>query len=62
MPANQTLIEKVISAFPELAENQVPFITKEIILQNDLDETGDYIAKWEYEKPLPTSLTGYLRA
>lgn len=24
-----------------------------IELQNDADETGDYIAKWEYEKPIP---------
>ena len=32
-----------------------------IALQNDSDGTGDYIAKWEYSKPVPASLKQYLR-
>lgn len=55
-----TLYEKVIEAFPELANN--PNLDRlGIILQNDSDGTGDYIAKWEYPQSLPETLTSYLR-
>ncbi len=55
-----TLYEQVIEAFPELRDN--PNIDRlGIILQNDSDGTGDYIAKWEYSKPLPKSLVNYLK-
>jgi hypothetical protein len=40
-----TLYEKIIALYPELAG--VSF-TNEIILQNDSDGKGDYIAKWEH--------------
>jgi len=47
-----TLYEKIIAAFPELANN--PDLDRlGIVIQNDSDGEGDYIAKWEYEKPLP---------
>lgn len=62
MATSKTLIEKVLETFPELIENQIPFITRQIILQNDLDGTGDYIAKWDYLTPLPESLAEYVRA
>jgi len=55
-----TLYEKVIEAFPELADNR-DLDRLGIILQNDSDGTGDYIAKWEYEKPLTKELKTYLR-
>jgi hypothetical protein len=62
MPTNKTLSELIIEAFPELAETPNEFRFGSILLQNDLDGTGDYIAKWEYSKPLPADLESYLRA
>jgi len=46
------LYDDLIAAFPEL-EDSPAFSNGTIILQNDADETGDYIAKWDYTKPLP---------
>ena len=47
-----TLYEKIIAIYPELTEDD--FITT-IILQNDSDDKGDYIAAWEHsEYPQPT--------
>ena len=52
-----TLYEKIIKLYPELAptkdanENDVinsAFMDLTIILQNDGDEKGDYIAKWDH--------------
>jgi hypothetical protein len=48
----ETLYEKLIAEYPEL-ENAVEFFNRSIILQNDSDGLGDYIAKWEYSKPIP---------
>lgn len=62
MATNQTLFDKVIAAFPELTENALLFINGTIILQNDSDGSGDYIAAWNYSQPLPASLESYLRA
>lgn len=39
------LYEKIIALYPELTEKD--FLTV-IILQNDSDGRGDYIAKWEH--------------
>jgi hypothetical protein len=47
-----TLYNDLIAALPEL-ENSEAFANGVIILQNDADEAGDYIAKWDYSKPLP---------
>ena len=55
-----SLYEMIIAEFPELAESK-EIGTGSIILKNDSDGTGDYIAKWEYSKPLPTALKTYLR-
>jgi hypothetical protein len=40
-----TLYEKIKTIYPELTEKD--FMTV-IILQNDGDNRGDYIAKWEH--------------
>ncbi len=40
-----TLYEKVMNIYPELQFQD--FLTV-IILQNDSDNRGDYIAKWEH--------------
>jgi hypothetical protein len=55
-----TVYEQVIEAFPELAGN--PDIYRlGIMIQNDSDGTGDYIAKWDYDQALPEELKIYLR-
>jgi len=57
------LYEKIVSIYPELAtqvdENGVvvegAFSLGVIVLQNDSDGRGDYIAKWEHPTlPRPT--------
>jgi len=48
------LWEKIQNAYPELTEKD--FRTK-IILRNDSDGVGDYIAKWDYDQPIPEGLT-----
>lgn len=40
-----TLYEKIIAIYPELTNKD--FMTV-ILLQNDSDGRGDYIAKWEH--------------
>lgn len=56
----KTLYEILITEYPEL-ENSDAFVFGVIILQNDSDGTGDYIAKWEYEKPIPDSIKAFDR-
>jgi hypothetical protein len=54
-----TLIEKIKSIYPELTIND--FLIGAIILQNDSDGKGDYIAKWEHPtltRPTQTQLDG----
>lgn len=47
-----TLCEKIKALYPELEDKD--FITV-IILQNDSDGRGDYIAKWDHPTlPRPT--------
>ena len=58
--ATETLFEAVIRNFPELEGKLLQ--TPTIRLQNDSDGTGDYIAKWEYSKPLPQELQKYLKS
>ena len=50
----------IIAEYPELATNKVIY-NNEIIIQNDSDGSGDYIAKWDYSKPIPASLKAYDR-
>jgi hypothetical protein len=47
-----SLYNDLIAALPELEDSKA-FFDGTIILQNDADEAGDYIAKWDYSKPLP---------
>lgn len=48
------LYEKIIALYPTLTQNDfMPIGT--ILLQNDSDGKGDYIAKWEHPTlPRPT--------
>lgn len=48
-----SLYDDLIAALPELTEAHfIPNIGS-ILLQDDSDGNGAYIAKWDYEKPLP---------
>lgn len=48
-----TLYEQIKSIYHELEKE---FLDGTIILQNDSDGKGDYIAKWEYSEPLPDGI------
>ena len=45
------LYDKIMNIYPQL--EQQDFMTT-ILLQNDSDGKGDYIAKWEHTLPRPT--------
>jgi hypothetical protein len=49
------LLETIIAAYPELTESDT-FKTGVIVLRNDSDDKGDFIAEWNYSKPIPTGL------
>jgi hypothetical protein len=54
-----TLSEKIISIYSELEGTPFPMLG--IIVQNDSDGNGDYIAKWEHPtltRPTQTQLDG----
>ena len=55
-----TLTEQILTAFPELEGTQV-FTEGTIVLQNDSDGSGDYIAHWNYSKPIPKNLESFKR-
>ena len=61
------LYEKIITIYPSIAidinniDTTNPFINKQIILQNDNDGNGEYIAHWEHPtlaKPTQEQLDG----
>lgn len=54
-----TLYEKILAAFPELANNAKVFADGVILLQDDSDGTGAYIREWNYEQPLTAELQQY---
>ena len=49
------LWEQIIAAYPEIKPTD-NFIELGIYLQDDADGLGAYIAKWEYEQPIPDGL------
>ena len=51
-----TIYETIIAAYSELDGNHRIFYT-DIIIQDDSDGVGAYLAKWEYDKPIPKDLT-----
>jgi hypothetical protein len=49
------MFEKLIKLYPQLTEADFSPIGGTILLQNDSDGKGDYIAKWEHPTlPRPT--------
>jgi hypothetical protein len=51
------LWEKIVSTYPETAENNFAVFKDIIVLKDDSDGVGAYIAKWEYSKPIPEGLS-----
>ena len=49
------LWEKIIEAYPEIKPTD-DFRKLGIVLVDDSDGQGAYIAKWEYSKPLPEGM------
>ena len=49
------LYEKIMSVYEDIKTSD--FIDGTIILQDDSDGVGAYIAKWNYSKPIPDGLT-----
>ena len=50
------LWEKIITAYPEIQPTD-DFSKLGIVLQDDSDGAGAYIAKWDYDQPIPDGLT-----
>jgi hypothetical protein len=50
------LFADIVKAYPELTDEDFRHNTGSILLRNDSDGKGDYIAKWDYTKPVPTGL------
>lgn len=42
------LFQKIITLYPSLTDRDFDLSKGTILLQNDLDGNGDYIAKWEH--------------
>lgn len=52
-----SLYDDLVAVYPELEnENDIRFWSNTIVLQDDSDGAGAYIAKWEYSKPLPEGM------
>lgn len=50
-----SLYDEIIAIYPELTD--ADFMRDGVIkLENDSDGQGDYIAKWNYSKPLPEGM------
>ena len=50
------LFAEITKAYPELTDEDFRPDKGSILLRNESDGKGDYIAKWEYSKPVPTGL------
>lgn len=48
-----TIYEQIKKVYPNLSDE---VFINEIILQDDSDGLGTYIAKWNYEEPIPEGL------
>ena len=51
-----SIFDKIIEVYPELAENQLKAFEQIIVLQDDADGNGVFIAQWNYEQPIPKGL------
>lgn len=46
--------ERIRAIYPDLTDTDFHPIGGTILLQNDGDERGDYVARWEHPHPQPT--------
>ena len=51
-----SLYDQIIKAYPELTSKDFLPSDGVIALQNDSDNLGDYITKWNYSEPIPKGL------
>jgi hypothetical protein len=51
------LFTQIISTYPELTDKDFLPGDGVIMLRDDSDGLGAYIAKWEYSQPIPDGLT-----
>lgn len=51
-----SLFQTIVESYPELVDADFDPDKGSILLQNDSDGAGDYIAKWSYHKPIPIGL------
>ena len=51
-----TLYDDLVAVIPELTEKDFTPDDGVILLRDDSDGLGAYIAKWEYSKPIPAGL------
>jgi hypothetical protein len=51
------LWEQIRSAYPELTNEDFHPLEGSILLRDDSDGQGAYIAKWDYSKPIPEGLS-----
>jgi hypothetical protein len=49
----KSLFEQLLDACPELTESDFNINSGTILLQDDSDGKGAYIAKWEHSLPIP---------
>jgi hypothetical protein len=53
-----TIYEIIINEYPELTEGNDRLLRNGTIeVRNDSDGVGDYLAIWNYSKPIPEGLT-----
>jgi hypothetical protein len=52
--AKKTLSQTIREAYPELEGKNLFEIG--VVLQNDSDGEGDYIAAWDFDQPIPDGL------
>jgi hypothetical protein len=50
-----SLYDEIVKVYPEL-NNQTEIFQTQIRLADDSDNKGEYVVKWEYNKPLPNGL------
>ena len=55
------LYDSIVAALPELDNSEEFGHGGSINLRDDSDGTGEYIARWDYSKPIPTALKSYKR-
>ena len=51
-----SLSDQIRNVYPELTDDDFRIDSGTILLCNDGDGAGDYIAKWEYDQPIPDGL------